>query len=130
VYQNVRFSEFSDSQSFLTHWFTEYSEFSETMTHLAADFRIQDSFSPAGKFSDFGSLATAVVQILISFAFAISIIFIIIAGIKIVTASGDEKKLAAATGTLTYAIIGLVVTILAFVIVQVVQYLIGSSVAI
>ena len=68
--------------------------------------------------------------ILTGVAFAISIIFIIIAGIKIVTASGDEKKLASAQSTLTYAIIGLVVTILAFVIVRLVQYFIGARVPI
>ena len=59
-----------------------------------------------------------------------SVIFIIISGIKIVTAAGDEKKLASASQTLTYAIIGLVVTILAFVIVRLVQYFLRSNVAI
>lgn len=100
-------------------------------------FNIQDFFSPAKIYSGtdtevtgFGKLAGDIVLILTSVAFAISIIFIIIAGIKIVTASGDEKKLASATGTLTYAIIGLVVTILAFVIVRLVQYFIGANVAI
>lgn len=101
------------------------------MNRLAASFNIDRSnFPPAGKFSNFGQLASDVVTILIGVAFAISIIFIVIAGIKIVTASGDEKKLAAATGTLTYAIIGLVVTILAFVIVRLVQYFLGSNVPI
>jgi hypothetical protein len=76
------------------------------------------------------TLVSNIILILTSFAFAISIIFIIIAGLKIVTASGDEKKMASATGTLTYAIIGLVVTILAFAIVRVVQAIIGSNVAI
>ena len=100
-------------------------------------FNIQDVFSPAKIYSGtdtevtgFGKLASDIVLILTGVAFAISIIFIIIAGIKIVTASGDEKKLASAQSTLTYAIIGLVVTILAFVIVRLVQYFIGANVAI
>ena len=88
------------------------------------------NFSPAGRFADFGELATAIVTILISFAGALSIIFIVIAGIKFVTSSGDEKKLASASSTLTYAIIGLVVTILAFVILQIVQRFIGANVEI
>ena len=102
-------------------------------------FNIQNVFSPAkiynadpntGEVIGIGQLATDIILILTGVAFAISIIFIIIAGIKIVTASGDEKKLASATGTLTYAIIGLVVTILAFVIVRLVQYFLQSNVAI
>ncbi|OGE10479.1 hypothetical protein A3A60_02960 [Candidatus Curtissbacteria bacterium RIFCSPLOWO2_01_FULL_42_26] len=104
---------------------------------LAAAFSIQDIFSPANIYggtdtevTGFGQLASDIVLILTGVAFATSIIFIIIAGIKIVTASGDEKKLASATGTLTYAIIGLVVTILAFVIVRLVQYFIGANMAI
>src|SRR3972149_8541922 len=88
------------------------------------------NFSPAGLFANFGELATAIVTILISFAGALSIIFIVIAGIKFVTSSGDEKKLASASSTLTYAIIGLVVTILAFVILQIVQRFIGAEVPI
>ena len=87
------------------------------------------NFSPA-KFADFGQLATAIITILISFAGALSIIFIVIAGFKFVTSSGDEKKLASASSTLTYAIIGLAVTILAFVILQIVQRFIGSNVEI
>ena len=94
-------------------------------------FTIDNSnFSPAGRFTDFGQLASDIVTILISVAAAVSIIFIMIAGIKFVTSSGDEKKLASATSTVTYAIIGLVVTILAFVIVRIVQYFLQSNVPI
>lgn len=87
------------------------------------------NFSPA-RWTDFGQLASAIVTILISFAGALSIIFIVIAGIKFVTSSGDEKKLASASATLTYAIIGLAVTILAFVILQIVQRFVGANVEI
>ena len=87
------------------------------------------NFSPA-KWTNFGELASALVTILVSFAGAISIIFIVMAGIKFITSSGDEKKLASASSTLTYAIIGLAVTILAFVILQIVQHFIWSDVAI
>lgn len=87
-------------------------------------------FPPAGIFPTFGKLASDIILILTSVAGAISIIFIIIAGIKFVTSSGDQKKLASAQATLTYAIIGLAVTILAFVILQVVQHFLRSSVPI
>lgn len=96
-------------------------------------FEIEGVFGPAGTYRDttgFGTLATDIIWILTGVAFSICIITIVIAGIKLVTSAGDQKKLASATSTLTYAIIGLVVTILAFVIVRLVQYFIGSSVAI
>ena len=98
------------------------------MRYLA--FEIDRSIFPPARFTTFGQLATDIVTILISVAAAVSIIFIMIAGIKFVTSSGDEKKLASATSTLTYAIIGLVVTILAFVIVRIVQYFLQSNVPI
>lgn len=87
-------------------------------------------FQPAKLFGDFGSLMSSIVAILISASFTIAIFFIIIGGIRIVTASGDMKKIQAAQGQITYAIIGLVVTILAFVIMQVVQYFFRASVPI
>ncbi|OGD93917.1 hypothetical protein A2697_04945 [Candidatus Curtissbacteria bacterium RIFCSPHIGHO2_01_FULL_41_44] len=98
------------------------------MNQLA--FTIDKTIFPPARFETFGALASDIILILTSIAGAIAIIFIIISGIKIVTASGDQKKLAAAQATLTYAIIGLTVTILAFVILQVVQYFLRSSVPI
>lgn len=102
------------------------------MNQLA--FQIDETFfPPAGRYpgqAAFGTLATDIIVILTSIAGALTIIFIVIAGIKYVTSGGDEKKLASAHGTITYAIIGLAVTILAFVILRVVQFFIGSSVPI
>ena len=87
-------------------------------------------FSPASAFADFGSLVSRIIIILTSLVGAVSLFFIVISGIKFVTSSGDPKQIASARGTLTYAIIGLAVTILAFIILQIVQYFIGSSVPI
>ena len=98
------------------------------MNYLA--FEIDNSIFPPARVTTFGQLASDVVTILISVSAAISIIFIMIAGIKFVTSSGDEKKLASASSTLTYAIIGLVVTILAFMILRIVQYFLKSNVPI
>ena len=102
---------------------------------LAASFDIKGVFQPArdiagyGTSSGFGQLASDVLLILTSFAGALSLVFIVIAGIKFVTSGGDPKKLASATSTLTYAIIGLAVTILAFVVLRIVQFFLRSSVA-
>ncbi len=97
----------------------------------AVNFTIDNTiFPPAGIFPTFGSLASDIVSVLMSVAFILSIFFIIFGGIRMVTAGGDPKKLAGAGDVIKYAIIGLAVTILAFVILQVVQYFLQSSVLI
>ncbi|OGD94876.1 hypothetical protein A3F02_03595 [Candidatus Curtissbacteria bacterium RIFCSPHIGHO2_12_FULL_38_9b] len=96
----------------------------------ADSFEIKKHFSPASLFANFGALATTVITILTSVAATLSVFLIIIAGFKFVTSGGDPKKLESAKATLTYAIIGLVITILAFVILQVLQTFLGSEVEI
>jgi len=96
-------------------------------------FDIRGVFQPADIYpqsTGFGKLASDVLLILTGTAGSLSLMFIVIAGIKFVTSGGDPKKLASATSTLTYAIIGLAVTILAFVILRIVQFFLRSSVAI
>lgn len=96
----------------------------------AASFTIDKSIFPPAAFGTIGNLASTVISILFTVASVTSIFFIIFGGIKIVTASGDMKKIQAAQGTITYAIIGLVVTVLSFVILQVVQYFFGAKIGI
>ncbi len=86
-------------------------------------------FPPAAH-SNVGSLASTILKFLIAAAGILSFIFVIIAGIKIVTASGDSKKLASAQATLLYAIIGVIVAILALVIVNLTQKFLGTNVKI
>jgi|SRR3989344_2522164 len=96
--------------------------------YLAAIANIEGNFPPAGIFTTFGDVATKVVTILTGISGAIAIILIILAGIKFVTSGGDPKKLASAQATITYAIIGIAVTVLAFVILKALQIFIGSNV--
>ena len=101
------------------------------MNQLA--FSIKDNFSPAkiyGTTAGIGTLAGDIILILTSVSASLAVIFIVIAGIKFVTSGGDPKKLASASSTLTYAIIGLAVTILAFVILRIVQFFLKSAVSI
>ncbi len=100
------------------------------MNVYAAEIKITNYFSPSETFSSFGDLATTIITVLITAAGVLSLIFIIIGGLKIVTASGDMKKIQAAQSTITYAIIGLVVTSLAVVILQLVQYFFSINVGI
>lgn len=99
---------------------------------VAGDFNIAECFHPAriagyGDSTGFGRLASDILLILTSVAASLSIIFVVISGIKFVTSGGDPKNLASARSTLTYAIIGIVVTILAFVILRVVQFFLTGS---
>ena len=92
-------------------------------------FQIQGSFTPASAFpGGVGQLVTTILTILMSTAGALGLIFIIMAGIKFVTSSGDPKKTASAQQTLTYAIIGLAVATLAFIIVQIVQTIFRANI--
>lgn len=56
----------------------------------------------------------------------LAVIFLILGGIRYITSSGDSARIKAAKDTILYAIIGLIVTILAFPIVGFVLAKIGS----
>lgn len=91
-------------------------------------FAINGVFSPAQKYTTVGSLVTNIIYILLAAAASLSFIFIIIGGIKLVTSGGDSKKIGSAQGTLTYAIIGLLVSVMALVIVNLVERFLGPTV--
>lgn len=55
-------------------------------------------------------------------------VMFLIGGFKFLTSGGDPKAIEAAKGTLTHAIIGLVVLVLAFTILQFIKYFTGVDV--
>lgn len=57
----------------------------------------------------------------------LSVIFIFIGGISFILSGGDEDKIKQAVGTIRFAIIGLIITIFAVVIVNVVSRIIGLN---
>ena len=67
---------------------------------------------------DAGSLVSTIVSVLLWALGAVSVIVIIIAGFTYVTANGDANRIQKAKNILMYAIIGLVVAILAYAIVE------------
>ena len=64
-----------------------------------------------------------IVQFLIIIAIVVSIIFVIWGGIKWTTSGGDKEKVGQARATITGAIIGLIIALLAFTIISYVVYL-------
>jgi hypothetical protein len=65
-----------------------------------------------------GSIFTTVVNVLLFVIGAISVIMLIIGGIRYTISSGDQTNVTAAKNTIMYALIGLAVAFLAFAIVN------------
>lgn len=82
--------------------------------------------SPTSEFTAPG-LPAQIVSALLTFIFPIAgfitAIMIVISGIQFVTSKGDPKAAEAAKGRLTYAIIGFIVILLSFAILQTINYL-------
>lgn len=68
-----------------------------------------------------------VINAVLAFSGVTALIFIIYAGLTLMNSGGDQKKVASAKGTLTYAIIGLVLVLLAFGIVNFIGAVTGVS---
>lgn len=78
------------------------------------------SFENPIKFDSLEDLITAIIRIIIVIAVPIVVLFIILAGFKYVTAQGNPTKIQDASRSLTYAIIGGVLILGAFVIAQII----------
>lgn len=77
-----------------------------------------DADAVSGDASDIDSVITTVVEVLSVIVGVLAVIMIIISGFKYVTSGGDAQKVASAKSTLIYAIIGIVIVVLAQVIVR------------
>lgn len=66
-------------------------------------------------------LVTNIINTLLFVVGSLAVIFIIVGGIQYVISSGDPKRIDTAKNTITYAVVGLVVSILAFAIVSFVK---------
>jgi len=79
---------------------------------------IKDITLPKSKYSDLGSLLSGVATWIIGFAGAFATIAVVYSGIMYITAAGDEAKAETAKKNLTWAILGVVVAILAILIIN------------
>lgn len=73
------------------------------------------------------TLIGRIINYLLAIVGAISIILIIVGGIRFIAAGGDEKATAAAKQTITFAIVGLVIVLLAVLMVNVLGNLLGAK---
>lgn len=76
-------------------------------------------FGPAGEITASG-LIIGIIEIALAIVGLISVLFVIIGGFRYVTSGGNEEQTEAAKKTLTNAIIGIIIVILAFVVVRVI----------
>ncbi len=68
-----------------------------------------------------------VVNWLLILSGSVALIFVILSGISFITSGGDQKKIDQAKKTLTYAIIGLLVIFLSFLIIKIIAYITGAE---
>ncbi|MBI2326982.1 hypothetical protein HYU92_01575 [Candidatus Curtissbacteria bacterium] len=68
-----------------------------------------------------GKIITVVLPVVLSIAGFLTIIFIIISGIQFITSSGNPEAAATARNRLTFALIGFVIILLAFSILQIID---------
>ncbi len=68
-----------------------------------------------------------VVRAVVALSAVALFIMLLVAGYTFLFSAGDQKKLAAARGTMTNAIIGLVVIVIAYLIVRILEIFLGVS---
>lgn len=78
--------------------------------------------------ADFGEIVGQAISILLIVAVIIALIFLIWGGIKWITSGGDKTKVESARGTIIGAIVGLIIALGAYFILQVVLNLFGVNV--
>ena len=90
----------------------------DDVTKLCEDGATKDSAVCASKGDDVGDLIQKIVNVLLFIIGTVSVIMIIIGGIRYTTSNGDSNRVKQAKDTILYSIIGLVVALLSFAIVS------------
>ena len=93
----------------------------KNMKLAQVDFKsIQSDAMPSFEFADekVGDIVSALIKYIIPIAGALFLIFFIVGGFQFMISAGDPKKAEAAKGRLTTALIGLLIIVFAYLIVQ------------
>ena len=93
----------------------------------AADFIDPTGEQPA-QIKDLEAVFSNLVNTLLGFGAIILFVMLIVGGFRYLTAGGDPKAVEAARGTLSSAITGIVIVVLAFLILQFIQNFTGANV--
>ena len=68
-----------------------------------------------------------VISAFLIFAGIVAVIIVIVSGYKFTMSGGDQKKVQTAKASLTYAILGLSIIIMAFLIINIIAYITGAQ---
>ncbi|KKR49701.1 MAG: hypothetical protein UT84_C0021G0007 [Candidatus Curtissbacteria bacterium GW2011_GWA1_40_16] len=74
------------------------------------------------------NVVRGIIQFILVAAFVAAFIFLLIGGIRWIMAGGDEKAVAGARGTITAALIGLVIVLVAYAIIRLVEIFFSVSI--
>lgn len=93
------------------------------------------SLCPKGQFARLCNLQLSnssgvvgnIITVLLIFAVIVALIFLIVGGIRWIMSSGDKAKLDSARGTVTAAIVGLILAFSAYFILNIIVYLFTGS---
>jgi len=80
-----------------------------------------------GRFGSIGEIFVAVVNVVFYVGIALTVIFLIIGGIRYITSGGDKAGSEAARSMITNAVIGFIVVLGAFAIREIVKKLLGAD---
>ncbi len=81
----------------------------------------------ADKYTDIASVFGLVTNIVIGVGVSLTVIFLVIGGIKYITSQGDPKAADSARGALTNAVIGFVIVLAALAIKFLIQRVLGAN---
>lgn len=73
------------------------------------------------RFNSLGELIVAIIKFLLTMLGGLAVLFIIIGAVRMVTSAGNEKAVTAGKQTVTWAVIGLIVALMAFSFISLVQ---------
>lgn len=77
--------------------------------------------NPIGGNPDLGSVLASVVNALLIFAGAVAVLFLIIGGFRYVISTGNPEQVEGAKKTILYAILGLIIIFIAYVLVTLIE---------
>lgn len=80
-----------------------------------------------GSCSNVGCFAKNIITVLLAAVFSVAVVFLVIGGFRYIISQGNEEGVEKAKGTITNAIIGIVVVLLAWIILQVIYNLLESG---
>lgn len=78
-------------------------------------------------YNSLGELIVGLIRFLLIMVGSLSVLFIIIGAVRMVTSAGNEKAVTAGKQTIQWAVLGLVVALMSFSIIAMVQSLIGRK---